>query len=145
MTTVAWWHCFAGIAGDMALGSLVDAGADLEAIVEVLRGLPVTGWHISAEPVLRCGVAATHVNVKADETAVVRTHAHIAGLLTEARLPERVRQRSLATFAVLAEVEGYTCEEIAEMLGVPVGTVWTRLHRARRDLRRFYGEASDDP
>ncbi len=106
MTTVAWWHCFAGIAGDMALASLVDAGADLEAVVEVLRGLPIEGWHISAEPVLRCGIAATYVNVEADETGVVRTYAHIAGVLTEARLPERVRQRALATFAVLAEVEG---------------------------------------
>ncbi|MDQ6617019.1 MAG: nickel pincer cofactor biosynthesis protein LarC [Actinomycetota bacterium] len=106
MTTVAWWHCFAGIAGDMALGSLVDAGADLEAVVEVLRALPIEGWRISAEPVLRGGVAATYVNVEAAETGVVRTHAHIAGLITEARLPERVRQRALATFAALAEVEG---------------------------------------
>ncbi len=55
---------------------------------------------------LRSGVAATHAIVRAKETGVVRTHAHIAGLLTEARLPERVRQRSLATFAVLAEAEG---------------------------------------
>lgn len=39
---------------------------------------------------------------------------------------------------VLAEVEGYTCEEIAGMLDVPVGTVWTRLHHARKDLRAFY-------
>jgi len=106
VTTVAWWHCFAGIAGDMALASLVDAGADLGAVVDVLRGLPIEGWHISAEPVLRCGVAATYVNVEAEETGVVRTYAHIAGVLTEARLPERVRQRALATFTALAEVEG---------------------------------------
>jgi len=37
---------------------------------------------------------------------------------------------------VLAEVEGLSCPEIAEALDVPVGTVWTRLHAARRELRR---------
>jgi RNA polymerase sigma-70 factor (ECF subfamily) len=37
---------------------------------------------------------------------------------------------------LLAEVEGLTCPEIAAALGIPVGTVWTRLHAARRELRR---------
>ena len=41
---------------------------------------------------------------------------------------------------ILAEVEEFTCEEIATMLGVPVGTVWTRLHNARKELRKFYEE-----
>jgi RNA polymerase sigma-70 factor (ECF subfamily) len=36
---------------------------------------------------------------------------------------------------VLAEVEGLTGPEIAETLGIPVGTVWTRLHHARHALR----------
>ena len=39
---------------------------------------------------------------------------------------------------ILAEVEGYTCEEISEILAVPVGTVWTRLHHARKEMRTFY-------
>jgi RNA polymerase sigma factor (sigma-70 family) len=43
---------------------------------------------------------------------------------------------------ILAEVEGYACEEIANMLGVPVGTVWRRLHHARKDLRGFYDEGT---
>jgi RNA polymerase sigma factor (sigma-70 family) len=41
---------------------------------------------------------------------------------------------------ILAEVEEYTCEEIALMLDVPVGTVWTRLHHARRQLRAHFEE-----
>jgi RNA polymerase sigma-70 factor, ECF subfamily len=36
----------------------------------------------------------------------------------------------------LADVQGYRYREIAEMLEIPVGTVMSRLHRARRIMRR---------
>ena len=104
--TVAWFHCFAGIAGDMALGSLLDAGAPLDQVVGLLRRLPVGGWELSAEATQRGGIAATRALVRTDEDGVVRTHSHIVGLIEEARLPERVRDRALAVFAALAEVEG---------------------------------------
>jgi uncharacterized protein (TIGR00299 family) protein len=106
MTTVAWWHCFSGIAGDMALGSLVDAGVGLDQIERELVALPIGGWTLEARPVLRAGLAATQVLVHVQESTVVRTHSHIVGLITEARLPPRARERALATFALLAEVEG---------------------------------------
>ena len=38
---------------------------------------------------------------------------------------------------LLAESSGLSCDDIAEALQIPVGTVWTRLHHARRDLRRL--------
>lgn len=37
---------------------------------------------------------------------------------------------------VLFEIEGKSGEEIAELLEVPVATVWTRLHHARRELAK---------
>jgi RNA polymerase sigma factor (sigma-70 family) len=44
---------------------------------------------------------------------------------------------------VLSEIEGFTCEEIAVMLRIPIGTVWTRLHHARKELRALHDDDSE--
>jgi RNA polymerase sigma-70 factor, ECF subfamily len=36
----------------------------------------------------------------------------------------------------LADIEGYPYREVSEMLGIPIGTVMSRLHRARAMLRK---------
>ena len=41
MTRVAWFQPFSGIAGDMALGALVDAGADVDEVRALIGLLPV--------------------------------------------------------------------------------------------------------
>jgi RNA polymerase sigma-70 factor (ECF subfamily) len=47
---------------------------------------------------------------------------------------------------VLHYLEGYNCEEIAEIVGVPAGTVKYRLSEARARLRRVFGDVEqDDP
>lgn len=104
--TTAWFHCFSGIAGDMALGSLVDAGADLDEVLSLVGALPVSGWTVEAEPVLRGGIAGTKIHVRSRETTVVRTAANIKDLVAEARLPERVTNRALGVFDALAAAEG---------------------------------------
>jgi hypothetical protein len=103
--TVAWFHCFSGIAGDMALGSLLDAGADLEEIRALLARLSLPDWELDVEPALRGGVSCTRVRVKSHDDVVVRTHGHIASMISEAALPSRVTERSLAVFRALADVE----------------------------------------
>lgn len=46
------------------------------------------------------------------------------------RLPEDFR-----TVVLLCDVDGYTYEEIANMLDVPIGTIRSRLHRGRNLLK----------
>jgi len=106
MTTVAWFHCFAGIAGDMALGACLDAGAPLDEVTAILERLPVSGWGLEAELVMRGGLAATKAHVKAKPDGITRTYGHIAGIIEEARLPDRVRERAQRVFRLLAETEG---------------------------------------
>ncbi len=60
---IAYFDCFSGVSGDMCLGALVDAGASLKGIEEVLKNLPVRGYRLSARKVKRSGLAATKVDV----------------------------------------------------------------------------------
>ncbi len=60
---IAYFDCFSGIAGDMALGALIDCGVPLEKLREGLKALPVEGWHIEANPTLKNGIHALQVEI----------------------------------------------------------------------------------
>jgi len=105
--TVAWFHCFSGIAGDMALGALIDAGADVDELRTMLARLPVGGWSIETETVLRSGIGGTKVHVHTEATPPARSAAVVAAIVADAKLPDRVHRRALATFRALAQAEGH--------------------------------------
>ncbi len=60
---IAYFDCFSGISGDMVLGALVDAGAELAALERELRKLNLPGWSITAEKVRRKSIVATRLKV----------------------------------------------------------------------------------
>jgi RNA polymerase sigma-70 factor (ECF subfamily) len=64
----------------------------------------------------------------------VRPAAQEAAEIAEALSALSIEQRSVFLLAV---VEGFTCQEIAGILNVPIGTVMSRLSRAREELRKI--------
>ena len=73
MTRRAWFHCFAGTAGDMTMAALVDAGADQMMIAEIVGRLDLDGYALTFEPVSRCGIAATQAHVVVPTTTITIT------------------------------------------------------------------------
>ena len=126
---VAWFNCQAGVAGDMTLAALIDAGAQPDDVVRMIAGLGVGGYAVTFERVQRCGVGATWANVVTHDhhdghtttitttTTTITTAQHdgheahrpvreIYELLDGADLPDRVAARARAVFERLATVEG---------------------------------------
>ena len=79
---IAYFDCFSGIAGDMALAALLDAGAPLDELKLALKSLPVEGWNIESENVLRSGIHAQSVSISLhgqtdeEELEAAQTHKH---------------------------------------------------------------------
>jgi uncharacterized protein (TIGR00299 family) protein len=101
-----WIDAGAGIAGDMLLGALVDAGApiaDMQRAVDTV--IPET-VRLATDDVRRAGLHATkvHVQLVADDLPQ-RSWADIRRLLESAGLDPVTRRRALATFQHLARAE----------------------------------------
>lgn len=105
MTTLAFFDCFSGIAGDMVLGAMVDAGVPLEAIAAPLEKLPIDPFELEPVRVERLGIMATAVRVRAEDSGIARTYTSIRALIEDAPLPARAKQLALKIFQRLAEAE----------------------------------------
>jgi uncharacterized protein (TIGR00299 family) protein len=105
--TIAWFQPFSGIAGDMALGALLDAGADLGYVISTLEGLGITGWSLDSERTQRHSLAATRALVDAPEQHHHRKWRDISELLKDSDLPDRVRDRAHRIFEALAIAEAH--------------------------------------
>lgn len=106
MTCLLYVDCVAGVAGDMLLGALFDAGADSERVQAGLGGLGVPGLALEVTRAERHGLAARRVNV----VAAADDHAHrnwadVRAIIERAGLPPRARRRAQDTFRRLAIAE----------------------------------------
>jgi pyridinium-3,5-bisthiocarboxylic acid mononucleotide nickel chelatase len=127
MTKIAYFECPTGIAGNMCLGALLDAGVPLAVLQDSLAQLGLTEeYQLFVETVHRQGQRATYVDVcLAPQMLTQQDHAHphsheqgrsghsahrhlpdIEKLIDAATLPPRVKAWSLEIFRTLAIAEG---------------------------------------
>lgn len=102
---VAYFDCFAGIAGDMILGALVDIGVDLNVLKTELQKLKIDNFDLQAETVMKKGIAGTKVHVIYEEGHVHRHLKDIFAILDDSELKPEIVEQAKKVFQKIAEAE----------------------------------------
>jgi uncharacterized protein (TIGR00299 family) protein len=144
MAKVAYWDCWAGMAGDMCLGALVHGGVPLDYLQSVIDRLALPEQiRLSSTIVKKQGQAATKVEVKFT-THPHHAHEHrhlgeIEQMIQRADLAQPIKELSLKTFRNLAIAEGQVhgiapekvhfhevgaLDAIADIVGTCAGLHW---------------------
>ncbi|MHB9023770.1 MAG: nickel pincer cofactor biosynthesis protein LarC [Armatimonadota bacterium] len=104
---LAYLDCFSGVSGNMLLGALLACGLEEAALVSELRRLPLEGWELKSERVLRKGIQAVHVEVDdhGHEHHLHRGLGDILALIEQSGVSERAKKTASAIFTRLGEAE----------------------------------------
>lgn len=108
MAKIAYVQCPTGVAGDMLLGALCDAGLPFDYLVRQLQRLGLSDeYDLIMTKVHKQG----QQGIKVDVNLKVSHHHHrhlpeIEQIIKQANLPDAVTKHSLAVFGTLAKAEG---------------------------------------
>jgi pyridinium-3,5-bisthiocarboxylic acid mononucleotide nickel chelatase len=105
MARLLYLDCFAGAAGDMLLGALIDLGFDPTHLNDMLAALKLPDASVSVERVMRGAISAPLLKVHADHDQPHRHWTDIDAMLAAADLPAPVVADARRIFRRLAEAE----------------------------------------
>jgi len=103
--TAAYLDCTAGVAGDMLLGALLDAGADLDTVRAGVRALGIPGLELGARRTRRGGLACTQAMVAAPVAEPGRGLAEVLAVIAAAHLGTAAARMAAGAFRLLAGAE----------------------------------------
>jgi len=115
---IAYFDCFAGASGDMILGSLMDAGLEMERLKVELGKLHLTHYDLQMKKVVKKGVGGCQALVLVDE-GHHHHHRHLAdikSIIAQSDLEDSIQQKSVAIFIRLAEAEAKVHQTTIEQI-----------------------------
>jgi uncharacterized protein (TIGR00299 family) protein len=113
---VAIFDPFSGVAGDMALGALVQLGLEREWLTSLPAVLGLDGVQVTIRDVRRAEISCAKVDFEIPPQPHGRHLHHIRALVEKTAAPAKVKQLADRVFTAIATVEG-------EIHGVPIEKV----------------------
>jgi uncharacterized protein (TIGR00299 family) protein len=105
VSRVAYLDCFGGLAGDMLLAALLDAGAPRAVLDDAVHALGLPDVRVTVERVERHGIGATLVKVVVPPSDPPRLALELLERVAAASIPDRVRAQALDALQRLVAVE----------------------------------------
>jgi len=102
---VAYFDCFSGIAGDMILGALIDAGFKVSILEKELKKLDLTGYKIGIKKISCNHIAGTDVDIEVKDVHTHRSLSDIKNLIKNSDLDKKIKKQSINIFQRLGEAE----------------------------------------
>jgi hypothetical protein len=102
---VAYLDCFSGIAGDMLVGALLDAGLPFGILDAEIAKLGLKEVTLSAEKAKRKGITGTDFKVAVGHDHHHRSLTTIEKIINESTLEEPIKQTAIRIFRRLGEAE----------------------------------------
>jgi uncharacterized protein (TIGR00299 family) protein len=113
---IAYLDCASGISGDMTLGALIDAGAELAAIQTGIDSLGLPSCRLVRTEVKKKGFRATQITIEHEPEHKHRHLHHITAMIDGSTLTGRQKDLAKRIFQKLAEAEakvhGSTIEKV---------------------------------
>jgi uncharacterized protein (TIGR00299 family) protein len=112
--SIAYFDCFSGVAGDMILGALLDAGLPFGELKAQIKKLGLTGFEMTAGKVTKNHIEGTKFGVEIQAKQPERTPRQIARLIMKSKLDTDVKDKAVRIFNRLAEAEAIAHGESIE-------------------------------
>jgi len=110
---IVYFDCFSGISGDMTLGAFIDIGVPVNWLQETISAMPLTGFEITLDEVIRNGIRAKSVDIKTEGDLPTRHYDDIVSIISGSSLSDHAKNLSLSIFEkiAVAEAEIHQCEK----------------------------------
>jgi hypothetical protein len=102
---IIYFDCFSGVAGDMIIGALLDAGLPFAEFKAEIEKIGLSGYEISSRKVKKNHIDSTKFSVEIQAKQPNRSPKEISKTIMNSRLDTDIKEKGIRIFNRLAEAE----------------------------------------
>ena len=114
--SLIYFDCFSGVAGDMIIGALIDAGLPLGDLKSEIAKLGLSGYELTTRKVVKNKISGTKFTVEVREKQPERHLKDINKIIIGSKLDKDIKDKAMKIFSRLGEAEAAVHNESVDKI-----------------------------